>query len=56
MFYVYRIRSIKYPDSSQTGLREDLKQRFSDHNQGRSVSTALYRTWKLIFYLAFEKK
>ena len=38
------------------GLREDLKQRFPDHNQGRNVSTAQYRTWKLIFYSAFEKK
>ena len=56
MFYVYRIRSVKYPDRPYSGLREDLKQRFSDHNQGRSVSTALYRSWKLIFYSAFEKK
>lgn len=56
MFYVYRIRSVKYPDRSSTGLREDLKQRFSDHNQGRNVSTGPYRTWKLIFYSAFEKK
>ena len=56
MFYVYRIRGVKYPDRSNTGHREDLKQRFLDHNQGRNVSTALYRTWRLIFYLAFEKK
>ena len=56
MFYVYRIQSVKYPDRSYTGFTEDLKQRVSDHNQGRNVSTAPYRTWKLIFYSAFEEK
>jgi len=40
MFYVYRIQIIKYPDRSYTGFTEDLKQRVSDHNQGRNVSTA----------------
>jgi len=56
MFNVYRIHRLKYLDSLYSGFREDLKQRFSDHNHGRNVSAAPYRPWKLIFYSAFEKK
>gem|GEM_PF-2269319 len=49
MFDFFRDRRVKYPGHSNAGPRVDLKQRFSDHNQGRNVSTATYRAWKLIF-------
>lgn len=32
---------------------EDLRRRFSEHNQELSVATKPYHPWKLIFYEAY---
>jgi putative endonuclease len=56
MYYAYIIRSISEPKQIYTGVTADLKQRFHDHNAGKSTHTAKYVPWKLEFYAAFPDK
>ena len=56
MWYVYIIRSISSPNKEHTGLSADLKQRFKDHNSGKSTHTAKYLPWELVWYCAFAEK
>lgn len=56
MFYVYLLRSIKYPNKTYTGYTINLKKRFADHNQGKSSHTAKYKPWQLEAYFAFREK
>ncbi|OVE75695.1 excinuclease ABC subunit C [bacterium E08(2017)] len=53
LYYVYLLRSIKYPEQKYIGFSEDLETRIKDHNKGKSKHTAKYRPWKLICYHAF---
>lgn len=52
-FYVYVLRSIKI-DFIYIGYTENLKQRFSQHNSGESVSTKHYSPFDLIHYEAYK--
>ena len=54
MFYVYRIRSLKFTRRVYTGLSADLRQRLADHNDGKNRYTAPFRPWELMFYAAFR--
>jgi putative endonuclease len=54
MFYTYIIESLIYPGKRYIGHTSDLKQRVSEHNNGRCVHTAKFIPWKLKIYLAFE--
>ena len=56
MFYVYHIRSIKYPERIYIGYTTDLGNRLRKHNEGVSVHTASYRPWRLVMYHAFENE
>ncbi|MBL7116096.1 MAG: GIY-YIG nuclease family protein [Kiritimatiellae bacterium] len=56
MYYVYLLRSIKFPDQKYVGFSEDVDTRFKDHNNGKSIHTAKYRPWKLVTYHAFTDK
>lgn len=56
MTYVYLLRSLASPKQYYCGWTADLKTRFADHNQGRSVHTAKYRPWELVMYVAFADK
>jgi len=56
MFYVYLLRSIKYPNKTYTGCTINLKERFADHNQGKSFHTAKYKPWQLEAYFVFREK
>lgn len=56
MFYVYLIRSIKYPTKNYIGYTNNLEQRLEKHNNGASIYTSDYRPWKLITYIAFSEK
>jgi putative endonuclease len=56
MTYVYTLRSLSFPDEWYTGMTHDLRTRFRDHNEGRSVHTARCRPWDLVFYLAFAQE
>ena len=38
------------------GFTSNLRQRFTDHNAGRSAHTSKYRPWTLVMYTAFASK
>ncbi|MBL7142328.1 MAG: GIY-YIG nuclease family protein [Candidatus Pacebacteria bacterium] len=52
MYYVYILQSLKNK-SLYIGYTTDLKKRFKEHNDGKSVATKPFRPYKLIFYEAF---
>ena len=56
MYYVYIIRSMRFPDQEYTGATSDLKKRLADHNSGNSKHTKKYKPWELISYHAFSEK
>ncbi len=56
MYYVYIIRSVDFPEREYTGATPNLKQRFADHNSGKSPHTSKYKPWELISYHAFLTK
>jgi len=56
MYYVYLIRSQIAPEQIYTGFTEDLRQRLSHHNAGKSVHTKKYMPWTLETYLAFSDR
>jgi len=55
-YYVYVLRSIKYPDKLYIGSTHDLKARIAKHNRGVNFSTRPYAPWRLIFYEAYLYK
>jgi putative endonuclease len=54
MYYVYLLRNDK--NAFYIGSTSDLKRRFDQHNQGRSVSTRDGAPWTLIYYEAYTTK
>jgi putative endonuclease len=56
MFYVYLIRSIKYPDQTYTGYTTNLKECLADHNGRESVYTVHGAPWELVTFTAFKDK
>lgn len=56
MFYVYLIKSIKFPDQKYIGHTDKLKERLETHNSGGSIHTAKYRPWTLVMFLGFNDK
>lgn len=54
MFYVYLLESRASPDQRYVGLTTDLKQRFAEHNAGRSPHTSKFVPWRLVTYVAFS--
>ncbi|MFZ3020281.1 MAG: GIY-YIG nuclease family protein [Minisyncoccia bacterium] len=53
MYYVYVLRS---PKQFYIGSTSDLKKRFSEHQNNRSVATKNRGQWKLVYYEASESK
>ena len=53
MTYVYLIESVHYQGHHYVGITDNLKQRFTDHNEGRSVHTRKFLPWNLVTYSAF---
>jgi predicted GIY-YIG superfamily endonuclease len=53
MDYVYLIESENQPKQRYVGLTGNMRQRFADHNEGRSSHTNKYRPWRLVAYFAF---
>jgi predicted GIY-YIG superfamily endonuclease len=49
---VYLIESTHYQGHHYVGITDDLKQRFIDHNAGRSSHTRKFKPWRLISYTA----
>lgn len=56
MYYVYLIESQHSARRRYVGYTENLRQRIADHNSGTNSSTAPFRPWCLITYLAFSTK
>jgi putative endonuclease len=56
LYYVYLIRSIKFPDQKYIGFTEDVPARIKEHNRGGSIHAGKYRPWKLVTYHAFTSK
>lgn len=55
MFYVYILESLTNHDL-YIGYSEDLKQRFTSHNQGNVKATSPNRPWRLIYYESYRDK
>jgi putative endonuclease len=51
MWYVYVLKSLKY-DQWYTGMTNDLKRRFLEHNSGKSTYTRYRGPYKLLYYEA----
>jgi len=54
MKYVYILQSEIEHEKFYTGSTTDLKRRYKEHNDGKSVHTNKYRPWKLKMYIAFS--
>lgn len=54
-FYVYILHN-KIKDFIYIGYSEKLKQRFTEHNEGKNKSTKFYVPFELIFYEAYSTK
>lgn len=50
MFYVYCLRSERYPRFRYVGFSADLKTRLADHNRGCNPSTAPFQPLTLEGY------
>jgi predicted GIY-YIG superfamily endonuclease len=52
--YVYLLQSESAIGQRYVGVTTDLKQRFAEHNAGKSAHTSKYVPWKLVTYVAFS--
>ena len=55
MYYVYLIKS-KKDDLVYTGVTTDLRQRFFDHNHGKSPYTKNHKPYVLAYYESYFSK
>lgn len=55
MYYVYLIKS-KNDNKLYIGITNDLRKRFSEHNQGLNQSTKYRRLFGLIYYEAYKSQ
>jgi putative endonuclease len=55
MFYVYVLKSLK-DNGLYIGFTSNLRQRLTEHNEGKSLATNPRKPFKLIFYEAYENK
>ena len=53
MKYVYILQNINFPDKFYVGLTNDLKRRFSEHNEGKETHSRKYLPWRLKTYIGF---
>lgn len=54
MFYVYLIRSIKFPETIYIGYTTNINERLTTHNSGGSIHTSKDRPWELIVCISFK--
>jgi putative endonuclease len=55
-YYVYILQSVNNPEHFYTGFTENLKQRLSEHNEGKSQHTEKFKPWKIKTAIAFIDK
>ncbi len=56
MYYVYILKSIKFPQEIYTGFTEDIQQRLQSHNEGANKHTSKFKPWKLIWVCGFSSE
>ena len=56
MYFVYILRSIKYPKRLYVGLTEDINKRLETHNDKSSQYTKAYAPWELESYICLKDK
>ena len=56
MVYDYYLRSLSFPGKTYIGYTSNLRQRFADHNAGKSIYTKNCKPWELIGFLGFDHK
>lgn len=54
-FFVYILQS-QVNNSFYKGSTDDLKRRFSEHNEGKSPSTKRYAPWNLVWYASKKNR
>jgi predicted GIY-YIG superfamily endonuclease len=52
--YVYLLKSLSAPDQGYVGLTQNLKERFREHQLGKTFHTRKYRPWKIVCAIWFE--
>ena len=55
-YYVYILRSIKYPDQTYIGFTSDLKKRIMKHSEGGSPHTSKFKPWQIENAISFTNK
>ena len=55
-YWVYILRSEKYPEQTYIGYTTDPKQRVKDHNYGKTASTSKYLPWKIETMIGFDEQ
>jgi putative endonuclease len=53
MYFVYLLKSIKYPEQTYIGYTHDVNTRLAEHNADNSFHTSKFKPWKLITYIGF---
>jgi len=56
MFYVYYLQSKADSNRTYIGYTRNLRQRFSEHNSGKSVYTKDFKPWKMVGFLGFDEE
>jgi len=56
MYFVYILRSKKYPERLYIGLTENIHERIKEHNADSSKYSKVYAPWKLETYISIKDK
>lgn len=56
MYYVYFLRSKKFPDKTYVGFTNDLKARLKKHNEGGSIYTSEFKPWQVVTFIGFDSE
>lgn len=56
MWYFYVLKSENHPNWFYKGSTNDLKRRFSQHQDGEVQSTKHYRPFRMVYYEAYLNK
>lgn len=54
MHYVYILQSVEQPEHFYVGKTTDLNKRFAQHNNGESVHTNKFKSWKIRTVIRFD--
>jgi predicted GIY-YIG superfamily endonuclease len=56
VYYVYKLRSLAWPERTYVGFTAELRGRLRRHNAGEVRSTRGGRPWRVEVYLGFEDR